>query len=137
MKSLAIGIASLLVTSFARADMDCSKGTPWRLPLPPSGWSTVESPIKLEGKAGQTILICNCTADAAGKTTGVWVRASSEITPDNLPARRQAAPKSGSPGGTHGYYLPVKSCTLASSATIILAPFDSSVETWGWFQAQP
>lgn len=143
MKSLAIGIAMLLTASMAQAEMDCTKGNPWRLPLPPSGWGEMQAAIKVDGKA-QVVLICNCTADVAGKTTGVWIRA----TPDSAEAARlaakpaQARPRAlpadarSGPGGTYPYYLPGKSCAFVGTATVILAPADA-VESYGWFQAQP
>ena len=130
-----LGITLGLASAAAYADMDCNKGLPWRLPLAPPGFDTVESSIKIEGNKGQLIAVCNCTADVAGKNTGVWVRASSEInaTRSSSPPRN---PRAAAGGGTNAYYLPAKSCTFVGSSTVILGPTDA-VETWGYFQVQP
>jgi hypothetical protein len=147
MKRTAImGIATTFLAPAALAAMDCAKGNPWRLPLPPPGWSTVEAPIKVDGAPGQMVLICNCTAPVEGKTTGVWVRASlsTEFTRNAVRLKAADAPKDGAGdggkkdgatggGGTTPYYLPGQSCVSAGTATIVLAPVDR-VETWGYFQ---
>ena len=117
MRTIAIAV-SMLATSLAHADMDCNKGTPWRLPRPTPPLKHTEAPIKVDGTAGQMVTICNCTDQKPGADGGVWMRASS--TKDTQP-----------------YYLPAKSCVLAGTATIILAPVDDKVESWGWFAPQP
>ena len=141
MRTTATAFASALFAFAAHAaDMECSKGTPWRLPLPPPPWKHMESPIKIDGKAEQLVLICNCTADMSGRNTGVWVRAYSETTPSSMlpsAAQRRVSRTDAPTGDTQGYYLPGRSCVLAGTATIILAPVDDKVESWGWFQLQP
>ena len=122
----------------------CGQGLPWRLPKPTGGLSTVEAPIKLDGTAGQMLTVCNCTADAAGKTAAVWVRssASSGIGTMRSAGKPKAAPKpdggkaaasKGGEGGTVAHLLPPGSCIWAGSPTIVLAPVDTDFESWGTF----
>ena len=142
MKTLALAIATLLIGSPALAGPAesikdvCAKGNVWRLPLPPPGWDTIEAPIKVDGKAGDMVRICNCTPDVAGKTTGVWVRAYSSdaaIEQAKKALKITAAPKDKAQSGVTPYYLPNLSCLRAGTPTIILAPVDK-VETWGTFE---
>ena len=143
MKIAVLAAAPILAVSLAHAaEMDCNKGTPWRLPVATPPLKHMEAPIKIDGKA-LMVMICNCTADAAGKNTGVWLRAYSEsASPSSfstIQATRKMAPLPEAPasGDTQGYYLPGRSCVLAGTATIILAPVDDKVESWGWFAPQP
>ena len=141
MKTIAVAI-SIFATSLAHADMDCSKGTPWRLPLPIPPLKHMEAPIKVDGTAGRLVMICNCTADASGRNTGVWLRAYSEssaVTSSSTKSGRRldTPPDPPAAGDTQGYYLPGRSCVLAGTATIILAPVDDKVESSGWFALQP
>ena len=141
MRTIAFAVPMLAV-SLAHADMDCGKGTPWRLPVATPPLKHMEAPIKIDGQAQQMVMICNCTADVAGRNAGVWLRAYSESTsPSSLSASTQrriaAPPDPPAAGDTQGYYLPARSCVLAGTATIILAPVDDNVESWGWFALQP
>jgi hypothetical protein len=119
----------------------CDAGNPWRLTPPPQGFATSEAPIKLNGAAGRMVTICNCTADAPNKNTGVWVRTSmSEDTRKAVSAALKVPmkPKDIDPGpATWPYYLPGKSCVAAGSITVILGPVDNSIETWGTWQIDP
>ena len=139
MKILAAVMCSL--TAFAYAGdpggsikPSCDSGDAWRLPYPPPpGWPTVEAPIKVNGKPGDMVLICNCTDPVAGKVTGVWVRTYS--TDEALQARTTLSgakpPKTAKASDdVVPYYLPGQSCMRSGAATIILGPADK-VETWG------
>src|SRR6185436_16158317 len=141
----ALALAGVAPLAYAGLDdvlkKACDAGYPWRLTPTPQGFSTNEAPIKLNGIAGRMVTICNCTADVAGKNTGVWVRASmsedtrkvvSEVT--KLPMK----PTDIEPGPANWpYYLPGKSCVAAGSITVILGPVDNAVETWGTWVIDP
>lgn len=116
----------------------CSKGNVWRLPLPPPKWSTVETPIKVDGKPEDALRICNCTPDIDGKNMGVWLRAyrSDESFTQSrkaTDAKQETDPSKDGAGGAVPYYLPNLSCVRASSPTIVLGPTDK-VETWGTWE---
>ena len=144
---LCAGVLLALAGAAVAASVDetlnkaCAAGHPWRLGPPPPKYTTTEVAIKLNGAAGRMVTICNCTADVAGKNTGVWVRASmSTDTLKEMAATHKVDVRGGElePGpGTWPYYLPNKSCTHAGAVTVMLAPADKTVETWGTSLLEP
>jgi hypothetical protein len=115
----------------------CEKGNPWRMPVPTAvDLKEMETPIKLYGTDGKAVLICNCTADRAGKNTGVDVESDDfSERAAAFKARRGVPQATGASKPRFVHYLPSGSCTTAASGTVALKPGDKTVETWGTFEA--
>ena len=108
----------------------CEKANPvWKLAKPVAPLKKMEASIKLYGADGRMVLICNCTPGA------VWVRSDdlSENATRTTPVKSRVDQTS-LPRFPH--LLPGSSCTVAGSATVVLAPVDDSVESWGTFELE-
>lgn len=109
----------------------CDKGMAWHLPLPQGTWTDMEAAVKVEG-AAQLVAVCNCTPDAAGKNTGVWIDSSAAketLARMGMKAASRGRAQSNA-SGTTPYYLPGQSCAVVGSATIVLRHGDA-LDQWG------
>ena len=116
----------------------CSTGKPWRLPQGAEKF-TPEITVKLDGALNRMVLICNCTADVAGKNTGIYAQALEVVKEKASWKRAQgtARPPGPEPGPPNWpYYLPGRACMYAGTATVKLVPADKSVETWGTLELE-